>query len=164
MEIIKKNNYVSPVVVLPNDTDPKERKYAAWQTLRDSGMTLAQVGQIFGVSGEMIRKHTETRYDWRATNCGNSQRLAKAQRMEYYVPLMLELRGLGYSNADIGVKTGFCVETIWKYIGKQPDEITLASYRAAGAKRRFRNIAVKNQLARDKNKPIPAVAKFLESA
>lgn len=164
MEIIKKNNYVSPVIVLPNDSDPKEQKYKAWQTLRDNGMTINQVAQMFGVSTHMVYNHTETRYDWRATNSGNAARMAKEQRMGYYIPLMLELRKLGYSNADIGVKTGFCVTTIREYIGRQPDETTLASYRAAGAKRRFRNIAVKNQLARDESKPIPAVAKVLESA
>lgn len=157
-KLVKKSQFV----VLPAETDPKEQKYAAWQTLRDNGMTLAQVAEIFGVSINTVFSHTETRCDMRATNSGHH--MEKVQRMKYYVPLMLELRKLGYSNADISAKTGFCRQTVFRYIGAQPDETTLASYRAAGAKRRFRNIAVKNQLARNEGKPIPAVAKVLESA
>lgn len=157
-KLVKKSQFV----VLPAETDPKEQKYAAWQTLRDNGMTLAQVAEIFGVSISTVFSHTETRCDMRATNSGHH--MEKVQRMKYYVPLMLELRKLGYNNADISAKTGFCRKTVFRYIGKQPDETTLASYRAAGAKRRFRNIARKNQLARDEGKPIPAVAKALKSA
>lgn len=155
--IIKKSNFV----ILPNDTDSNQQKYDAWQKLRDSGMTISQVAELFSVSEKTIRNHTETRYDWRVNS---GQRNAKLTRMEYYVPLMLELRKRGYSNVDIGKKTGFCSKTVREYIGKQPDETTLASHRAAGAKRRFRNIAVKNQPERDAGKPIPAVAAVLETA
>ena len=157
--IIKKSNFV----ILPNDTDSNQQKYEAWQKLRDSGMTIRQVAELFGVSNKTIRNHTETRYDWRV-NSGQGNANAKLARMEYYVPLMLELRKRGYSNVDIGKKTGFCSKTVWGYIGKQPDETSLASYRAAGAKRRFRNLAVKNQPERDAGKPIPAVAAVLETA
>ena len=75
---------------------------------------------------------------------------------------MLELRKLGYSNVDIGKKTGFSWMTVVRYIGNQPDETTLASIRVAGVKRRLRNLAVKNQLARDNGKPIPAVAEIIK--
>ena len=155
--IIKKSNFV----ILPSDTDSNQQKYDAWQKLRDSGMTISQVAELFSVSEKTIRSHTETRYDWRVNS---GQRNAKLTRMEYYVPLMLELRKRGYSNVDIGKKTGFCSKTVRSYVGTQPDETTLASHRAAGAKRRFRNIAVKNQPERDAGKPIPAVAAVLETA
>ena len=157
MQIVKKNHFV----ILPSDNDSTQQKYDAWQSLRDSGMTIKQVAELFGVSDKTIRNHTETRYDWRVNS---GQRNAKLARMEYYVPLMLELRKRGYSNEDVAKKTGFCSKTIRVYIGKQPDETSLASYRAAGAKRRLRNIAVKNQPERDAGKPIPAVAAVLETA
>ena len=157
-KIIKKSQFI----VLPHDTDPNEQKYDAWQKLRDSGMTIKQVAELFGVSTATIRRYTETRYDWRAT-CKYSHTL-KEERKAYYVPLMLELRKLGYGNVDVAKKTGFCVDTVRDYIGTQPDELTLAAHRAAGAKRRFRNIARKNQPERDAGRPIPTVAKVLESA
>lgn len=164
MEIIKKNNYVSPVIVLPNDTDPKEQKYKAWQTLRDNGMTCKQIGEMFGVSDVTILNHTKTIVELRGKHAGKYSNERAELRRAYYIPLMLELRKLGYSNTDIGVKTGFCTSTVLHYIGKQPDETTLASMRSAGAKRHFRNVARKNQPERDAGKPIPAVAKILESA
>lgn len=164
MEIMKKSQFTSPVVVLPHDTDPAQMKYDAWQKLRDSGMTVNQIAKLFNVSGKTIYNHTECRYDWRATNCGAYAREAKEARKAYYVPLMLELRKLGYSNAEIGKKTGFHYITVLRYIGEQPDEIVLASHRAAGAKIRFRNLAVKNQPCRDANEPIPAVAEVLKTA
>lgn len=156
MEITKKSQFV----VLPHDTDPVQEKYAAWQTLRDNGMTLKQIGKLFGVSDATVCNHTECHCDWRI-NAGSFAHKAKLERQEYYIPLMLELRKMGYSNTDIAVKTGFSDWTVRQYVGNQPDEITLASLRAAGAKRRFRNLAKKNQPARDNGEPIPAVAKAL---
>ena len=164
MEIIKKNNYVSPVIVLPNDTDPNEQKYAAWQTLRDNGMTCKQIGEMFGVDLTTVAYHTKTNVELRGKFSAKANRERFALRRAYYIPIMLELRKLGYSNTDIGMKTGFCTSTVLNYIGKQPDETTLASHRSAGAKRHFRNVARKNQPERDAGKPIPAVAKILESA
>ena len=164
MEIIKKNNYVSPVIVLPNDTDPNEQKYAAWQTLRDNGMSCKQIGEMFGVCYRTVCNHTKTNMELRGKHSGKYSHERYELRREYYIPLMTELRKLGYSNVEIGKKTGFCVETIRKYIGRQPDETTLACHRVAGAKRRFRNLAVKNQPARDNGEPIPAVAKALKTA
>ena len=164
MEIIKKNNYVSPVIVLPNDTDPKEQKYAAWQTLRDNGMTCKQIGEMFGVCATTVFHHTKTNVELRGKHTGKYAHERAELRRAYYVPFMLELRKLGYSNVDIGKKTGFGYDAVLKYIGKQPDETTLASIRSAGAKRHFRNVARKNQPERDAGKPIPAVAKILESA
>lgn len=163
--IIKKNQFVStPVIVLPNDTDPKEKKHAAWQTLRDSGMTAAEVGKLFGVTRQTVMKYTVGTYDFTARKIAamaEAHRNMKTERMEYYVPIMLELRKLGYSNVEIGKKTGFSWQTVHKYIGNQPDEITLASMRVVGAKRHFRNVARKNQPERDAGKPIPTVAKIL---
>ena len=156
-KIIKKSQFI----VLPHDTDPNEQKYDAWQKLRDSGMTIRQVAELFGVSRQTIRNHTETKYDWRSTNESAHERCE--ERKAYYVPLMLELRKRGYSNMDIGKKTGFCARTIRNYIGKQPDETTLASYRTAGAKVRFRNLAKKNQPERDAGKPIPAIAEVISA-
>lgn len=164
MEIIKKNNYVSPVIVLPNDTDPNEQKYVAWQTLRDNGMTCKQIGEMFGVGTTTVFKHTKTNVELRGKHAGKYVHERAELRRAYYIPIMLELRKLGYSNVDIGKKTGFGYGAVLKYIGKQPDETTLASIRAAGAKRHFRNIARKNQPERDAGKPIPAIAKILESA
>lgn len=157
--IIKKNNFV----VLPADTDPNEKKYEAWQKLRDSGMSCAEVANLFTVSLSTVDRHTKATVNLRFRS-DEAKRELKRARMEYYVPLMLELRKLGFSNSDIAKKTGFCRKTIHTYIGNQPDEITLSSYRAAGAKRKFRNLAAKNQPARDAGNPIPAVAKILESA
>ena len=161
MEIIKKNNYVSPVIVLPNDTDPNEQKYTAWQTLRDNGMTCKQIGEMFGVGTTTVFKHTKTNVELRGKHSGKYIHERAELRRAYYIPIMLELRKLGYSNVDIANKTGFKYNTVLKYIGSQPDETTLASMRVAGAKRRFRNIARKNQIARDAGKPIPAVAKIV---
>ena len=161
MEIIKKNNYISPVIVLPNDTDPNEQKYAAWQTLRDNGMTCKQIAEMFGVGTTTVFKHTKTNVELRGKHIGKYAHERAELRRAYYVPIMLELRKLGYSNVDIGKKTGFDHNTVWRYIGKQPDETTLASMRSAGAKRHFRNVARKNQPERDAGKPIPAVAKIV---
>lgn len=164
MEIIKKNNYVSPVIVLPNDTDPNEQKYAAWQTLRDNGMTCKQIGEMFGVGTTTVFKHTKTNVELRGKHSGKYVHERAELRRAYYVPIMLELRKLGYSNVDIGKKTGFGYGAVLKYIGRQPDETTLASIRSVGAKRHFRFVARKNQPERDAGKPIPAVAKILETA
>lgn len=157
--IVKKNDFI----VLPTDNDPNEKKHEAWQKLRDAGMSCAEVATVFGVSLQTIRKYTKTTVNLHY-RCENARREIKRARMEYYIPLMLKMRELGYSNADIANKTGFCRETIHTYIGKQPDEITLSSYRAAGAKRKFRNLAAKNQPCRDNNEPIPAVADILPVA
>ena len=167
--IIKKSQFVStPVIVLPNDTDPKEQKYKAWQTLRDNGMTCEQIGKMFGVSVNTISMHTKNSVELRRKCMRElNQRLNREraeQRRAYYIPIMLELRGLGYSNVEIAKKTGFTYMTVLKYVGKQPDETTLASMRVAGAKRHFRFVARKNQPERDAGNPIPAVAKILESA
>lgn len=161
MEIIKKNNYVSPVIVLPNDTDPNEQKYTAWQTLRDNGMSCRQIAGMFGVSFVTVARHTKTTVKLTNMNAGKYSHERFELRRAYYTPIMLELRKLGYSNMDIAKKTGFSYVTVLNYIGKQPGETTLASWRAAGAKIRFRNIARKNQIARDAGKPIPAVAKIV---
>lgn len=152
MDIVKKNNFI----VLPTDNDPKMMKYTAWQKLRDAGMTAKQVAELFGVNVATVCKYTVSTVDFHHLHC--------EERREYYIPLMEKLRERGYSNADIGKITGFCSKSVRAYIGSQPDEITLASYRSAGAKRRFRNLARKNQPARDNNEPIPAVAKILKTA
>ena len=158
-EIIKKSQFV-PVVTLPNDSDTKEMKYEAWQKLRDCGMTAKQVGDLFGVHPSTVTYHTRTTINLRG---GKLNHLACVERKEYYIPLMKQLRERGYSNVDIGKITGFCGKTIREYIGNQPDEVTLASKRAAGAKRKFRNLARVNQPARDDNKPIPPVADMLSA-
>ena len=162
MEIIKKSNYVSPIITLPNDNDPKELRHKAMQELRDNGMTIKQVAEIFGVSTTYVFNHTEKRIELRGHNSSATRRLIYEARKAYYVPLMQELRSRGYNNADIAKKTGFHIDTIRTYIGKQPDEISLASHRVAGAKRRLRHLAVRNQAARDEGKPIPAVAEIIE--
>lgn len=155
-KIVKKSQFV----VIPADTDPETKKHEAWQTLRDSGMTCKQVADMFGVSVATVGKYTTTNVDLRA----ESRHRNYLARLEYYKPLMLEMRKLGYSNMDIAAKTGFCDKTIRNYIGCNPDETRLAIYRLTGAKKRLRHIAAMNQAARDENKPIPAVAKILESA
>ncbi|MBR2680778.1 MAG: hypothetical protein IKE23_08505 [Exiguobacterium sp.] len=157
-KIIKKNQFV----VIPADTDLNEKKYEAWQTLRDSGMSCKDIAKMFDVCYTNVYAHTKMNIDQRKFARGVL--LAYEERKAYYVPLMLELRDLGYSNVDIAKKTGFAYKTVCEYIGEQPDEITLASMRAAGAKRRFRNLAKKNQPCRDNNEPIPAVAEILKSA
>lgn len=155
--IIKKSQFV----VIPADTDPNEKKYEAWQTLRDSGMSCKDIGKMFGVGMTTVYNHTSMNFDQRKF-ARNAE--ASRERKAYYIPIMLELRKLGYSNVEIAKKTGFRYDTVLKYIGCQPDETTLASYRVAGAKRHFRNVARKNQPERDVGNPIPAVAKILESA
>lgn len=156
-KIIKKNQFV----VIPANTDPNEKKYEAWQTLRDSGMAPVDIAKLFNVSKTNVYNHTTVRYDLR--KFGRHHEAFEA-RKEYYLPIMWHLRKLGYSNMDIASKTGFAIATVVRYIGEQPDEITLASMRAAGAKRRFRNLAKKNQPCRDNNEPIPAVAEILKTA
>lgn len=151
MEIIKKSNFV----VLPSDNASEEMKHIAWQKLRNSGMTAKQVAELFGVNIATVTKYTISTVDFR--------HLRAEARRDYYIPLMEKLRKRGYSNADIGKITGFCEKSVRAYIGVQPDEITLASYRSAGAKRRFRNTAQKNMPARAENKPIPAVADVLSA-
>ena len=143
------------------------KKVDVMQRLRDTGMTAQEVGDLFGMCDATVRKYTITNYDFsakRITAMCEANRGAYEERRDYYIPLMLELRERGYSNRDIAAKTGFCLSTVCNYIGKQPDEISLASHRVAGAKRRFRNLAVKNQIARDNNEPIPAVAEILKTA
>lgn len=162
--IIKKNQFVAPVVALPNNTNTKIQKYAAWQALRDSGMTARQVADLFDVSTKTVTNHTFTTVNLRGVVAREKMHAEREARKAYYIPIMMRLRELGYSNADIAKKTGFCNATIVSYIGEQPDEITLASMRAAGAKRRFRNLAKKNQPCRDNNEPIPAVAEILKTA
>lgn len=147
--IIKKSQFI----VLPSDNTPDQMRYAAWQKLRDAGMTAKQVAELFGVNIATVTKYTISTVDFR--------HLRAEARREYYIPLMEKLRKRGYSNADIGKITGFCEKSVRSYIGVQPDETTLASHRAAGAKRHFRNVAGKNQPARDNNEPIPAVAEAL---
>lgn len=168
MEIVKKQKY-TPVIVLPNDTDPKELKYAAWQKLRDAGMSLREIATVMGVSKDIVANHTTgspelTRAQLLKTaQCAReAHRAAIRARLEYYIPLMTELRNRGYNNRDIAEKTGFNPMTVYKYIGKQPDETTLASHRIAGAKVKLRNQAARNQQARNEGKPIPTVAKITE--
>lgn len=163
-KIIKKSQFTSPIIVLPHDEDPKGQKYKALQALRDAGMTVEQVSKICGVSRGTVCNHTEATVQLRGRHVGKYSHERAEVRKEYYIPLMLELRKLGYSNTDIAQKTGFHFTTVYKYIGTQPDEVSLASHRTAGAKIRFRNIAKKNQPERDAGKPIPTVAKVLESA
>ena len=155
-KIIKKSQFV----VIPSDTDPNEKKYEAWQTLRDSGMTVKQIAEMFHTATTNISAHTVSNVNLHA----EANRRNYLARLEYYKPLMLEMRKLGYSNMDIAQKTGFCDKTIRNYIGNNPDETRLAIYRLTGAKKRLRRIAAENQKARDNNEPIPAVAKILESA
>ena len=162
-KIIKKSQFTSPIIVLPNDEDPKEQKYKAWQTLRDAGMTVKQVSEMFGVSMVTVCNHTEANSELRGRHAGKYSHERAEARKAYYIPLMLELRKLGYSNTDIAQKTGFHFTTIYKYIGTQPDEVSLASYRTAGAKIRFRNLAKKNQPERDARKPIPAIAEVISA-
>lgn len=153
-KIIKKNQFV----VIPAGTDPNEKKYEAWQTLRDSGMTLAQIAKMFHTSAMTISQHTVMNVNLR----DEAKHRNFLARLEYYKPLMLKLRALGYSNMEIAEKTGFCDKTIRNYIGNNPDEVRLAVYRVTGAKKRLRNLAAKNQIARDNNEPIPAVAKVIK--
>lgn len=155
-EIIKKSNFI----VLPNETDPIQQKHEAWQKLRDAGMSVKQIAELFHVHYLTVVKHTHKGADVRAAVLHAQYE----ERRGYYVPLMLELRKRGYGNMEIAKVTGFSVGTVYKYIGTQPDEVSLASRRIAGAKHHFRSIARKNQPARDEGKPIPAVSKILETA
>lgn len=141
------------------------KKVDVMQRLRDTGMTAQEVGDLFGMSDATVRKYTITNYDFSAKRIAamrEANQEAYEDRREYYIPLMLKLRALGYSNREIAEKTGFCDKTIRNYIGNNSDEVRLAVYRVAGAKRRFRNLAVKNQIARDNNEPIPAVAEVIK--
>lgn len=149
MDIVKKSNFI----VLPSDNSSELVKHDAWQKLRDAGMTAKQVAQVFDVNIGTVCKYTISNVDF--------NHLRSEARREYYIPLMEKLRKRGYSNVDIGRITGFCEKSVRAYIGVQPDEITLASYRSAGAKRRFRNTAQKNMPARENDQPIPAVAEAL---
>ena len=162
--IIKKNQFVAPVVAMPNNTNAKQMQHDAWQKLRDSGMTTQQVADLFGVCRKTIENHTFANVSLLGRIGGAKSHMKCEARKAYYIPIMMRLRELGYNNVDIAQKTGFCNATIASYIGEQPDEITLASMRAAGAKRRFRNLAKKNQPCHDNNEPIPAVAEILKSA
>lgn len=143
------------IVALSNDTS---KKYETWQNMRDAGMTLSQIAELFNTTSVTVYRHTKPTELWLA---GGKSHTAYVLRTEYYIPYMLKLRKLGYSNRDISGITGFAYNTVLRYIGAQPDETTLASHRVAGAKRHFRNVARKNQPERDAGKPIPAVAKIL---
>lgn len=149
----------------------RENRNTAMQKLRDQGVMVADIAEVFGVCEKTVLLNTKVSPEMKMAisrrnvmNAHKAIHLLGIRRKEYYVPLMLGLRRKGYSNAEIGQKTGFSRPTVWKYIGAQPDEITLSSMRAVGAKRRFRNLAVRNQPARDAGKPIPAVEKALKKA
>lgn len=167
--IVKKNQFAAPVTTIMSvDRDREnQKKYEAMQTLRDSGMTAGEIGNLFGVCKLTVYNHTHTPHDYMQKHMdamAEAHRMRAKARRGYYIPLMQELRNLGYNNRDIAEKTGFSLATVWNYIGKQPDEISLASHRIAGAKIRFRNLAVRNQIARDNDEPIPAVAEVLKTA
>lgn len=155
-KIIKKTQFVT----LPADTDPDKIKWEAAQELRNSGMTAKQVAQVLNIPVYSVNYHTIPALELRGAN----MRKGYEERFAYYEPIMRKLRKLGYNNTEIAQKTGFHPVTVHKYIGTQPDEITLASLRIAGAKRRLRNQAVRNQAARDDGDPIPAVANVLKTA
>lgn len=160
--IVKKNQFtVSPITPI----DKKTEKYTAWQTLRDSGMPVSEIARMFDVHVSTIYVNTTTtNLNTRIEAVRAAHRRIFEERKAYYIPLMLELRKLGYTNREIGEKTGFGFMTVYRYIGKQPDETSLASRRAAGAKRHFRHLSIKNQTARDNDEPIPAVAEVLKTA
>lgn len=128
------------------------------QRLIDFGMKTNDVAVMVDMSTSWVYKHTkmsdEHRMDsWRTQSirarAGNQQR--HKERREFYEPIMLELRELGHSNAEIAEMTGFAPETVKRYIGCQPDELSLMAVRVGNAKRFLRERAVKMQSLREQS-------------
>lgn len=132
------------------------RKREAAQCLVNSGMKAEDVAKAIGMSRQFVYNHTTANESFTLARLEKARaksrvvkRVAFEARKAYYIPIMLELRKLGYTNAEIAEKTGFSGWTVLSYVGVQPDELTLMSMRVAGAKRRLRNKAVANNIARE---------------
>lgn len=138
------------------------RKREAAQHLMNGGMSADDAAKALGVSRWFIYNHTtipeatkRQHYKERAGKAHAVYLAALEARKAYYVPIMMRLRSQGYTNVEIAEKTGFCYVTVLRYIGEQPDELSLMSARVAGAKRRLRNKAVANNIAREQDKIVP---------
>lgn len=159
MEIMKKNTTNTIILNAVRETksetktETTAKKFAMMQELRNGGHSAQEVADLLKCSTSYIYQHTkiddELRKHLFVRRVAEWREAALQKRKEYYIPIMLELRKKGYSNVEIGEKTGFAKETVKKYIGKNPDEIILARVRAAQAARRFRERAVRNQTVRD---------------
>lgn len=121
-------------------------KRTIMQNLRDAGYSVREIAAAFECSIPLVY-HLTTALP--SVGKGKWAHEAMLKRKEYYIPIMLELRKQGYSIVEIANKTGFSRLTVYKYIGKNPDEIILARLRAGQAARRFRERAVRNQAERD---------------
>lgn len=129
----------------------------AAQRLIDSGMTRREVADTMDRSISWVQKFTTMSDEQR--HASEVKRALYARevhhknflaRKAYWSKEMNALRAQGYNNSEIAQKTGFCPESVYRYIGNQPDEISLMSIRVAGAKRRLRRRAVINTAAREK--------------
>lgn len=160
MQTIMKKDATNAIIlnaVRETKTETKEniktKKIAMMQELRNSGHSAQEVADLLGCSPNYVYQHTKIDAEMRkrlfVRRVTEWREAALRKRKEYYVPIMLELRKQGYSNVEIGQKTGFAMTTVKKYIGKNPDEIILARVRASQAARRFRERAVRNQAERD---------------
>lgn len=79
----------------------------------------------------------------------NTAKKIAEKRSEYgnrirrkYIPIMEMYREAGLSNVEIAKKTGFCDQTVRKFIGNNPDEIRLMCVRVGAMKRKLRNFAL----------------------
>lgn len=131
------------------------------QRLIDFGMKTQDVAVMIDMSASWVYKHTKMSDEHRMDSyrkqgerarCANKQRIK--ERRAFYEPIMLELRELGHTNAEISEITGFALQTIHRYIGAQPDELSLMAQRVGNAKRVLREKAVKMQTLRDQAEQI----------
>lgn len=139
-----------------NRTTALALKQQIAQRLIDFGMKTNDVAVMIDMSASWVYKHTkmsdEHRMDsWRTQSARArvSNQKRHKERREFYEPIMLELRELGHSNAEIAEITGFAPETVKRYIGCQPDELSLMAQRVGNAKRFLRERAVKMQTLRE---------------
>ena len=128
------------------------------QRLIDFGMKTNDVAVMIDMSASWVYKHTKMSDEHRMESWRKQSERARVsnqkrhkERREFYEPIMLELRELGHSNAEIAEITGFAPETVKRYIGCQPDELSLMVQRVSNAKRFLRDKAIKMQTLREQS-------------
>lgn len=155
----QKEREISDVQEIPiSRTTALQLKQQIAQRLIDFGMKTQDVAVMIDMSASWVYKHTKMSDEHRMDSyrkqgerarCANKQRLK--ERRAFYEPIMLELRELGHTNAEISEITGFAPETVKRYIGCQPDELSLMAQRVGNAKRFLRDKAVKMQTLREQS-------------
>lgn len=153
----QKEREISDVQEIPiSRTTALQLKQQIAQRLIDFGMKTQDVAVMIDMSASWVYKHTKMSDEHRMDSyrkqserirCANQQRFK--DRRTFYEPIMLELRELGHTNAEISEITGFAPQTVHRYIGAQPDELSLMAQRVAISKRLLREKAIKMQTLRE---------------